>query len=54
MRKYRNRRNRNEKLDRELSALLLAIGGTMQRIAGSLQILCAKRQMEGVRNYEKR
>lgn len=54
MRKYRNRKNRNEQLDRELSALLLAISGMIRRIAGSLQILSAKRQLEGVRNYDKR
>ena len=50
MRKVRSRKNQNEQLDKELSAVLPAISGTMQRIAGSLQILCAKRQMEGVRN----
>ena len=32
---------------RELTALLLAVSGTLLKIAGNLQILCVKRQMKG-------
>ena len=44
-----NRRNamRGCVEDRELTALLLAVSGTLLKIAGNLQILCVKRQMKG-------
>lgn len=50
MNKEQKRRFQGQQLDKELDALLLAISGTMQRIAGNLQILYAKRQMKGA-NY---
>lgn len=37
----------NPQLDKEMETLLLAISGTMNRIAGNIQILCAQRQMKG-------
>lgn len=51
MNRERKRKLQNEQLDRELDVLLLAISGTLQRIAGNIQILCAKRQMKGA-NYD--
>ena len=45
----KNRRNARRGCveDRELTALLLAVSGTLLKIAGNLQILCVKRQMKG-------
>lgn len=51
MNKDQKRKLQNEQLDKELDALLLAISGTMYRIAANLQILYAKRQMKGA-NYD--
>lgn len=54
MRKSQSRKDHKRQLERELSAVLMAISGTMHRIAGNIQILCAERQMKGVKRYDNR
>ncbi len=54
MTKEQERKFRNQEMDKEVDALLMAISGTMQRIAGNIQLLCAKRRMKGAGYYDNR
>ncbi len=39
--------HRRRPSEKDVDALLLAISGMMQKLAGNIQILCAMRQMKG-------